>query len=600
MYILGIHDGHDASAALMKDGRIIAAAQEERFSGLKGDYGYPRLSIDYCLDFAGIGGADIDHITLSAKHLNPAISYIKRNANFSVSHWVKEQELFWKPLKFNNKKVSHYKIFKDEGFTTDEYYDYRGILSGYMTEREMKIFLKRRVSYIAKSLGVSADKITVTKHETNHKSYALFGSRFRNEPVIIITAEGIGEAYNGTVSLYKDGRIETLSEMRENHLAHIYQYVTLMLGMKPNQHEYKVMGLAPYANKYETEKAYRVFKKILKVEGMEVKFDVKPKDLYYSIREALKDCRFDGIAAGAQLLLENILCELARNCVAATGVRKVVMAGGVAQNIKAIKAVSELDCIDDIFVPPAAGDTSNSVGTCYQMAYELAPKTYDAHNAIAPLSTAYLGPKFSAGEIEAAIKQDISGKDFDVRKKADNRMIASLLADGKILGIMRGRMEFGLRALGNRSIIADPSNPMTVDKINQKIKFRDFWMPFTPSILDYRAKDYIKNPKNLYSPYMTMAFNSTEGSKNRGELAAAVHPADKTVRPQILEKAGNPKYYDLIQEFEKITKVGALLNTSFNLHGKPVALGPKESINILLNSGLDGLVLEDRIILRRA
>lgn len=599
MYILGIHDGHDASAALMKDGAIIAAAQEERFTGLKGDYGYPKLSIKYCLDYANIGPEDIDRIGLSSKNSNPVLTYIKRNANFSVSHWIKEQDLFWKPLKFENKRENYYEIFKNENFSCDRYYDYSGILSGYMTQEEMEVFLERRITFISKELGIAKNKIVVTNHEMNHKSYALFGSGFRNEPVLVLTVEGIGDAYNATVSVYRDGKIETLCEMTENHIGHIYQYVTLILGMKPAQHEYKIMGLAPYANRYETGKAYKVFKKILKVEGIEIKFDNKPKDLFFTIKEELKDCRFDGIAGGVQLFLEEILCEWVKNCAKATGIKKVVLAGGVAQNIKAMKAISEIECIDDIFVPPAAGDTSNSAGSCYNLAYQSGPKDYAYHKSIPPLRSIYLGPEFTGREIESAIKEADLGGDFEVRKKVGNEAIASLLSEGRILAVMRGRMEFGLRALGNRSILANPSNPLTVDRINQKIKFRDFWMPFTPSILDYRAKDYINNPKNLYSPYMTMAFSSTEKSLKKGDFIAAMHPADKTVRPQILEESSNPEYYDLIKKFEKITGVGALLNTSFNLHGKPVAIGPKESIYILLNSGIDGLVMEDYLILRR-
>ncbi len=599
MYILGIHDGHDASAALMKDGEIIAAAQEERFTGLKGDYGYPKLSIKYCLDYADIKPKGLDYVALSSKNSNPVLAYIKRNANFSVSHWVREQDLFWRPLKFENRRENYYEIFRNDNFSRERYYDYSGILSGYMTLEEMATFLERRVTFISKELGAAKDKIIITNHEMNHKSYALFGSRFRNEPVLVITVEGIGDAYNATVSVYKNGRIEALCEMSENHLGHIYQYVTLILGMKPAQHEYKVMGLAPYSNQYETGKAYKVFRKILKVEGMEVKFDRKPQDLYFTIKDELKDCRFDGIAGGAQLFLEEVLCEWVRNCVKETGIRKLVMAGGVAQNIKALKAISELDCIDDMFVPPAAGDTSNSLGACYNVAYEKGPKEYTAHTSIKSLRTVYLGPEFKDAEIESAISTSNLGKDFEVKKKVGNNVIASLLAEGRILGIMRGKMEFGLRALGNRSILADPSNQLTVGKINQKIKFRDFWMPFTPSMLDYRVKDYINNPKNLYSPHMTMAFSSTEESRKKCEFIAAMHPADKTVRPQILKESDNPKYYDLIKKFEKITGIGALLNTSFNLHGRPIAIGPKESIHILLNSGLDGLVMEDYLILRR-
>lgn len=590
MYILGIHDGHDASAALMKDGAIVAAVQEERFTGLKGDYGYPKKSIEYCLNFVGLTANDMDIVTLSGYATNPVLTYIKRNANFSVTDWVTEQDEFWKPLKYEDRKVHYYNLYKDKFEQTEQYYDTSGLLEGYMSEEELDEFFKRRKQYIITDLNIPEEKLIVTNHETNHKCYALFASKFRKEDVLILTAESIGDDYNGTVSLYKDGKIESLYNMYHNHLGHLYQYVTLILGMKPNQHEYKVMGLAPYANDYETNKAYNVFKDILEVDGLEVKFKNRPKDFYFEIRDKLKDCRFDGIAAGMQKFLETILCQWVENCVTHTGVKNVVMAGGVAQNIKAMKAISELDCVENIFIPPAAGDTSNCIGTCYNIAYQ------NNLENISPLNNIYLGPSFSQEEIKESIDKHNLADEFTITENITNEDIAKHLADGKIIGMMRGRMEFGLRALGNRSIIADPSNPMVLDFINQKVKKRDFWMPFTPSMLDYRTKDYIKNPKNLYSPYMAMAFESVE--ENRLAFPAAMHPADKTVRAQIVEKEKNADYYDLIQEFEKITGHGVVLNTSFNLHGNTVVLGPKEAINTFLNSKIDILIIENIMISR--
>ena len=595
--ILGIHDGHDASAALMINGEIIAAAQEERFTGLKGDYGYPKESVNFCLDFAGIKSKDLACVALSSKVSNPVLAYIKRNANFSVADWITEQEKFWKPKIFEGQKINYFDIYKNKPYKFDKYYNFDGIISGYMTVAEIEEFLKRRLSFITKELGVPEETIYVTNHETNHKCYALFGSRLRGEPVLVLTIEGIGDEYNATVSVYENGEIKTIATMKENHLAHLYQYTTLILGMKPAQHEYKVMGLAPYSNEYETAKAYKVYRQILKVDGLEIKFDKKPADLFYSLRDSLMDCRFDGIAGGMQKCLEDVLCEWVTNCVTHTGIKKVVMAGGVAQNIKALKSVSELSCVEDIFAPPAAGDTSNSVGACYNAAYKFSGKSYAAHKVISPIKNIYLGPEYSEAEVEKCLEAENIYKDFKVTKNTSNSAIARLLADGKIIGICRGRMEFGLRALGNRTIMADPSNPQTVDKINQKIKFRDFWMPFTPSILDYRAKDYIINPKGLSSPFMTMAFPSVE--KNRADFPAAMHPADKSVRPQIVSEDMNPKYYGLIQEFEKITGRGVILNTSLNLHGKPVVLGPPDAVFTLKNSGLDALVIEDFLIERR-
>lgn len=598
MLILGIHDGHDCSAAIMKDGRAIAAAQEERFSSLKNDSGYPTQAIEFCMKQVGVTVDDLDIVALSSYWLNPVLNYLKRYATFSVQDWVDEQTLFWKPLLLEGKKPCYLDVYKDRGLKVDPLYNYDGIIQGYGDLEESKVFLERRLDYVSSALGVERERIHVKGHERNHQCYALFGSPFRNEKVLILTAEGLGDESNGTVSVYDNGEIYGLCSTRQNQLGVVYRFVTLMLGMKPFQHEYKVMGLAPYANSYETRKAYKVLRDIFQVDGMEIKFKEKPADLFFAVRDALLGCRFDGIAGAVQKMLEDILCRWVSNCVDETGVRKVVLAGGLAQNIKAMKSISELDCVDDIFVAPAAGDTSNSVGAAYQAHYDSVEKSYESHEQIHPVANVYLGPEYSCDEIEAAIANEPELDDrFEIHRGFGNAALAKRLAEGNIFGLMRGRMEFGLRSLGNRSILADPANPNVTDKINQMIKFRDFWMPFTPSILDDRVEDYILNPKGLRSPYMTMAFESVEA--NRRDFMSAMHPADKTVRPQIVKEVDNPNYYGLLKEFEKLTGRGVLLNTSFNLHGMPVVLGPKEAIFTLLNSGLDGLVMEDILVLRK-
>ena len=602
MIVLGIHDGHDCSAALMREGQVIAAAQEERFSSLKADSGYPARSIEFCLDFAGLSPGDIDVVGLSSFKLNPVLNYLKRYASFSVEDWIDEQQLYWKPRLFDAREPNYFDIFKDRNLHFDERYDYDGLLQRYNDEADFRVFLDRRVDYIIRTLGVDHEKIVVTGHEEDHQCYALFTSPFRGHPVLVLTAEGMGDRFNGTVSVYKDGEIKSLCTMTENFLGVIFRHITLMLGMKPFQHEYKVMGLAPYASAFETEKAYAKLKDILCVDGMQIRFRNRPADLFFTIRDALLGCRFDGIAAAVQLLLEETLCEWVTNCVDATGVSHVVMAGGLAQNIKAMKRVSELDCVTDIFIAPAAGDTSNSIGCAYRVNYESSTKSYSQHEHIDSLENPYLGPAFTATEIGAAIREEPrlaeSSGEFEIIRDVDNRALAEHLARGGVLGLMRGRMEFGLRSLGNRSIVADPSRPGVIGEINEMIKFRDFWMPFAPSILAERADDYIQNPKDLSGKFMTMAFESVE--ENREQIAGGLHPADKTLRPQLVEANDNPRYHHLLREFEKRTGIGVLLNTSFNLHGLPIVLGPKEAIYTLLHSALDGIVMEDVLVLRKA
>ena len=595
--ILGIQEAHDSSAALMIDGKIVAACQEERFSGLKGDYGYPSNSINYCLNFAGIEPKDIDYVALASHNWNPVLTKIKRNANFSVDDWITEQYKYWKPKIFNKIDVSYYDIYKNrKDFVFDETFQMDHLLSGYMDYNEMQQMMNVRKNTAHKRLGVPLDNINNILHEDCHTFYSYFAYPVNNEKLIAITSEGYGDYSNGTVStISNDGRRE-ISRTSDNHLAHIYQYITLLLGMKPNQHEYKVMGLAPYANKKEIEKSYHVFKKILKIQDLNVVFDNKPDDLYFHFRNALEGHRFDGIAGALQLYLEHILSQWIKTCIHRIKLDSVCFSGGVAQNIKACKVISELPEVKKIYVPPAAGDTSLSIGACYYRMWKYLNEKQIKKNNINYLDNIYLGPDISEQETVKAIKEYKIHENFTILEKIQDEDIATILTQGKVIARCCGRMEFGLRALGNRSIIADPRNYEVVRKINNAIKFRDFWMPFTPTILAERAEDYIKNPKQIYSPYMTMAFDSTSLAKK--ELIAALHPADFTVRPQILEKNANPQYYNIIKCFENKTGVGGILNTSFNLHGDPIALTPRDALKTFIASELDALILGNYIILR--
>ena len=595
--ILGIQEAHDASAVLMTDGEIIAAAQEERFTGLKGDYGYPKHAIAHCLRQAAISASDIDVVALASLNWNPVLTKIKRNANFSVDDWLKEQREYWKPVLLEGKKVNYYNLFKDNPeWCYDDTYDMDHLLSGYMDAGEMEEMKQLRRETVSALLNVPLDRVRLVTHEDCHTFYSYFGSHLRDK-TLALTTEGIGDYSNGTVSEFCENGRNELASTKENHLGHIYQYMTLLLGMKPAQHEYKVMGLAPYADEKETQKSYEVFSRVLKVVGLNVEYDDMPDDLYFWFRDNLEGHRFDGIAGGLQRFLEERLCEWVRACHKATGLTNVCFSGGVAQNIKACKKIAELDEVNDICVCPAAGDTSLPIGACYYVMWEHLRSNGKPMDTLQPFANIYLGPEFTSAEVRKVLDEEMVGDRYQVTRGVGAQQIAEMLADGKVIARCCGRMEFGLRALGNRSILADPRDPAIIQKINSKIKFRDFWMPFTPTILAERESDYIVNTKGLKSPFMTMAFDSTP--LGRQELIAALHPADFTIRPQILREEANPEYHKIVKAFERLTGVGGLLNTSFNLHGEPIALGPREAIHTMDNSDLDGVILEDYLVMRR-
>jgi carbamoyltransferase len=593
--ILGIHDGHDASAALMVDGRFVAAAQEERFTGRKMECGYPRHAVDACLRLAGIGAGDVDHVAVGSHYYLPVIYRVKREANFSVADYIEEQHRYWKPKLIDGAPASYWELFRDRpDFEYDANYATEHLLHEGLTRDELEEAREIRRLAVAGFLGVPAERVETVLHEHCHIAYGYHASHLRGR-VLALTSESFGDESNATVSIASERGIEMLAETNHNNLGRLYRNMTLLLGMTPFHHEYKVMGLAPYANSREQARSYEVFRGIMKLDGLNIVFDRKPSDLYFHFRDALEGHRFDGIAGALQQYLEDMLCAWLEACQRTTGLDRVVFSGGVAQNIKACKAMAATTGVSDFAVSPASGDTTLSMGACYLKASQLAAA--GRGEPPAPLDAIYLGPDVGDELVRSALREAGASERYEIRENVGAEEIAQRLASGHVLGRCCGRMEFGMRALGNRSILADPRDPGTVRRINDAIKFRDFWMPFTPTVLADRAADYIVNPKALRSPYMTMAFDTT--ALARKDLPAALHPADFTIRPQILERERNPAYYDLVKAFERQTGVGAILNTSFNLHGYPIVLGPREALFTLDNSQLDGVLLGTTLVSRR-
>ena len=370
----------------------------------------------------------------------------------------------------------------------------------------------------------------------------------------------------------------------------LYRYITLMLGMKPLQHEYKVMGLAPYSSEYHGKKSYEYFKSFHVLRGHKIYKNNIHKDVYETSKKILEGERFDGIAWGLQKSLEDFVLNWVNNTVKKFKCKNIIISGGVAQNIKLIKYLNDKSIAKKVWSGPISGDGSLAIGACWAKFKETNSK-----KKIEGLNTIYLGTKFDENQINKTLKK--ASSKFKIIKNVKNDKIAKWLSQGLIIARCKGKMEFGQRALGNRSILADPRKQSILNKINQKIKFRDFWMPFTPTILMEDVNKYIINKKKCYSPFMTMAFSTNRNNKDN--IIAAIHPADQTTRPQMLKKKDNKDYYDLILKFKKITKVGALLNTSFNLHGDAIVETADQAYQTFLNSDLDILVIGNHAIIRK-
>jgi carbamoyltransferase len=589
MKILGIHDGHNASAALLLDGQPAAVLSEERLTYRKNEMGFPILAIKECLRLASVSPAEIDVVAFSSRSLPIHYLRIKREFAFTVRDWLDEQEQYWKPLIFEGRRNEAYlqSLLENPRFQESQTYSFEGVPYVLTPEENENHLTRIRLQTLEEHFGVSPDKVVRFDHHTCHAHYAYYGSPFRGARTLVVTADGGGDGTNATLSVAEGDELSELARNNETDLARIYRYITLLLGMKIGEHEYKVMGLAPYASEYEIRKTDKVFRDLFHVPDLMVQYRKRPDDLFFHFRDALADCRFDGIAGGVQQMVETVGAEWLAKATTRLGISRVVFSGGLSMNVKLNKRIAELPSVTEFYCPASGGDESLALGACY-VAHRRLPGPPPRH-----IRDNFLGPAPDRSEILAAVSK-IPG--VTISEAVTARQVASLLAEGRVIARMAGRMEFGARSLGNRSILANPYLPDMVDRINQKIKKRDFWMPFAPSILDTYASRYLENSKNLLSDHMTHTFDCT--SEGRKVLVAALHPADKTVRAHIVSRAINPGYYELLEHFADLTGVGAVLNTSFNLHGYPVVCFPEQAVHVFENSALDGMILEDVLILR--
>ncbi len=604
MIILGIEEDHNGTAAVMRDGKVIAAISKERLSRKKNDTGYSRITVDKCLELAGVTPEEIDVVAVSSLFQNLAWIKIKRMSLFSVSDFIGEQYNYFKPLILENAKIrpltwKYINVICEEKEISptdvDEGYDYTQLNEENCLDPHLSKEL--RIKAITNHLNIDPQKIKFIEHHSCHSYYSYYSSPFRTD-TLVITADGIGDGLNATINTAKGNVITRVHHTNNCQIGRIYRYITLLLGMKPFQHEYKVMGLAPYANSHEVERAYKVFSRLFTINGLDWDWNEKPSDLYFHFKEHLEGCRFDGIAGALQKMVEELFVQWVKNAISETGIRQIVFGGGVAMNIKLNKAIAEIPEVENFFVGASSSDESNAIGACYYVMDKYCEeKGISKTDHIQSMKDSYLGTEITSQDVEKAIDNCGVRDKYLVEKGVSKRRIAEELAQGKVVGLCWGRMEFGARALGNRSIIADPSNASIIKKINSQIKFRDFWMPFTPSILYERAEDYLVNPKKIYSPFMTIGFDSTPKAQN--DIIAGLHPSDLTARPQMVKKEVNPNYYDLIHEFQDITGIGGVLNTSLNLHGLPIVCSPEDAIEVMEGSQLDMMYFGDLLLSRK-
>lgn len=451
------------------------------------------------------------------------------------------------------------------------------------------------------SAHVGGRRIMQFDHHTCHAATAYFGSPYSDCSALVLTADGSGDGTSATVSRGADRGLDRLETTRSatGSLGTFYSFVTQLLGMKPLEDEFKVMGLAAYASEAASNRAAAALGEVFEfIEGRPCRFAWKGSGpRYRRVLEATLGLRFDAIAGGAQQLTEETLLQWARLMWQRYGEDCLALSGGVFMNVRANMRLAEEEWVRQLFIVPSCGDESNAMGAAY-LGYARLCEERRTTPGFQPLDTLYLGPAVRDDEIETLVRERNVAAHYrvSVHDRID-RTVAELLASSEVVGRCAGRMEFGARALGNRLILANPSDPRMAPLINQMIKNRDFWMPFAPTILAERAGEYLLNPKGLTSPHMMLTFRTR--TKGRTDLIGASHPHDGTVRAQILERAHNPEYYDLIADFERRTGIGAVLNTSFNLHGEPIVCSAADAFSTFERSGLQHLALGHWLISKR-
>ncbi|MGI8617965.1 MAG: carbamoyltransferase family protein [Gemmatimonadaceae bacterium] len=581
-FVLGISAFyHDSAACLLGDDGIVAAAQEERFSRVKGDERFPRHAAQYCLSAAGITHADLDAVVFYEKPL----------------------------LKFE-RLLETYLDLAPRGLSS-----FRRAGPLWMKER---LFAERD---IRAGLGGYAGRSLYTEHHESHAASAYYPSPF--DEAAILTIDGVGEWSTATIGVGRGAELELLEELRfPDSLGLLYSAFTYQTGFKVNSGEYKLMGLAPFGQPRYVDRIYSHL--------MDASDDgsFRLDQRYFDYRGGLRmtngkfDRLFDGpprkpegpitqremdLAASVQVVCEDIVLKMATYAHGRTGLTKLCMAGGVALNAVANGRLAREGPFSEVWVQPAAGDAGGALGAAYVGRHKYFGKPRSKPRGDT-MRAALLGPEFEPDAVRGAL--DAVGASYSEAAAGPADAAAELIADGKVVGSFQGRMEFGPRALGARSILADPRNPEMQSTINQKIKFREGFRPFAPSVLAERASEYFDVKAD--SPYMTFVFPVVESRRRavdaggtglprvhelRSDIPAVTH-LDYSARIQTVTRLANPGFHDLISSFDARTGCPVVVNTSFNVRGEPIVCTPMDAFACFARTRLDALVIGPFVVLR--
>ena len=470
---------------------------------------------------------------------------------------------------------------------------------------EKIVFEKRRserISSVCKHLRISKEKVSFVEHHLAHLAAAYYTAPNAREgkKVLGLTCDGAGDGLSATVSICKDNSIERISSTsRHASLGKIYSRITLLTGFKPWEQEYKIMGLAPYADQQMSYSAAGPLRSLLKLSTSDLKFTLgqglSTNYCYYYLRENFERTRFDVTAGAVQLYTEEMLVNWVKSAIRKTKIRDIVCGGGVFMNVKANMLIQQLSEVNSMYVMPSAADESLSIGAALHIYYQ---KTKDKDHKKSIFDDLYLGTNLSSTDIKSAMSELKSSKNVYIYEPRNiNDFAANKLSKGEIISFCRGKMEWGARALGNRSILAGGESRDKVEEINSQIKMRDFWMPFAPSILDSDVDKYIEDSKNIFPEFMTFAMPIKQ--QTMSHILAAMHPADKTCRPQVVTKKANSHFHEFLTNYKKYTGRSVVLQTSFNIHGEPIVNSARDACDTFRRSGLQNMVLDKYFVSKK-
>ncbi len=584
MRVLGISAFyHDSAAALIADGRIVAAAQEERFTRKKFDASYPRHAVEYCLKAGDVTLADVDYVAFYDKPF----------------------------LKFE-RLLETYLTFSPRGFSS-----FRMALPLWLRE---KLFLKSLLASELKALEPNFDwdkRLAFSEHHLSHAASAFYPSPFQRAAVL--TMDGVGEWATTSAGVGNGHELKIQKEINFPHsLGLLYAAFTYYTGFKVNSGEYKVMGLAPYGTPKYAQLIYDNLIDLKPDGSFRLNLDYFNYCTGLTMTNDRFDALFDGpprmpaapleqrhmdLAASIQAVIEEAVLRLTRSLAVETGEANLCLAGGVALNCVANGKVLRDGKFDNIWVQPAAGDSGGALGAALTIYHLYADRPRTVANTPDGMMGSYLGPEFDDGETQTRL--EAAGARYATLPR--DRLIdrtAQALADGKAVGWFQGRMEFGPRALGNRSILADPRDPRMQKKLNLKVKYRESFRPFAPSVLRERVSDWFDI--DVDSPYMLMVAPVCERHRRemtseeqqlfgidklnvpRSSIPAVTH-VDYSARVQTVHRETNPLYHDLISRFHALTGCPVLVNTSFNVRSEPIVCTPEDAFRCFMGSEIDVL-----------